>query len=238
VSYFNIKDGVFTVDPVAREQERLDSAVATYHTEVGKLYRSDGQPKYGPAEMDERKAALLASVEQAVERTKQRAAEIEEEAAADLSRLNADPTAGLSSSDLEIATLKAQFVKEDLQRLSPAALEQRLETVIIDGDKVTKWLYHRYAGQLAGDIRDSSQRSGTAGATLTDEQSTRLGILTRAVAQLEQQLVDKSAKERAAAAEERKRKALVLGSYAGAKLRALYGEDPAVNQQQWEHAIF
>lgn len=136
----------------AREVEKIAEAI---QEATDRLYRPDGQPLYGDAEMAERRAGIAEAYRPALEEHKTEIARYmalgrqQETTPHDLS-------VALSDQELARASAMAQFVREDLAEMEIDQLRPYLERVIESGDKIERWLVCRYAGKAIED----AQRNG------------------------------------------------------------------------------
>lgn len=215
--------------PEARRAEQaIDKAVTTYEAERKKLYRADGEPKFGEKELAERQEGLLAGVREAVDAAIQVADELQKAARVEAIAASAtDPTAGLSADELQTASLKTQFVREDVARLRagvdanrPGPLEERLQVVLASDDRVLHWLYHRYCEQEAGALREIARRPR---GQISNDQSRRLSVLAQAAQQLGEKLVDPALKKKADLAEARRQRGMDLSMKARRQLGEVDG---------------
>ena len=156
--------------PLAHELGRVrsagvevDRAVEQLERDRAGLFRPDGQPKYGQAEMAERESAIAEGVRRAIAAADQ--AVVVAVAQADLAGAAAaspDPVAWLTAAELEDAGLRRAFVAEDMDRLALPELERRLSAVVASGDRVGAFLHARYAGAKLAEIRRVAIEGGPA----------------------------------------------------------------------------
>ncbi len=148
-------------DAAARATERAQRERAT-------LTRPDGSPVYGPAEQQEREAAIFEGA--ATEYDRATACYVEQaererrKAEADLARLDGfDPWERLSEAERQAAATRREFIREDAERLLPADVERRARAALAANDKAAVYLWARYlrprvgagAGrELGGVVRD------------------------------------------------------------------------------------
>ena len=128
--------------------------------QVAALTRPDGTRVYGPAEHEERLAAVYDAAGAEFDQATQRYAAQGEREVADLEKqlarlAGADPFDALSAAEQQRAAVRREFVREDVQALPPHQLADRARAAIADGDRATAYLYHRYlAGRREDGLRD------------------------------------------------------------------------------------
>lgn len=131
---------------IKAQRRRMELAISEYETEKSKLYYKGGQPYYADDLMKEKKAELLAQLEE----TKAEAIGRINEALQGVDGIIAqaaypDITEGLSLVDMEKLSARAQFVKEDVEELPYAELATAIKAAVARGDDVELRLYQRYA---------------------------------------------------------------------------------------------
>ncbi len=128
--------------------------------QVAALTRPDGTRVYGPAEHEERLAAIYEAAGAEFDAAAARYAAQSEREVADLEKqlavlAGADPFDTLSPDQKQAAATRQTFVKEDCETLPPHQLADRARAAIADGDRATAYLYHRYlAGRREDGLRD------------------------------------------------------------------------------------
>lgn len=140
-------------DEYGRVVDRVESAgeQASAHVEheLRKLMRADGSPVFGPAEHRERVAAIVNAARDQFDAAAAPFLRFAEGDVADrrrqLAALGSDPLDSLTPDEQVRAAARREFVREDVERLSPGDLAGRIHAAIAADDKVTTTLYARYA---------------------------------------------------------------------------------------------
>ena len=131
------------------------------------LIRSDGSPKYAPTEMAEREAAILEAAGAEFDRLTARPAAKAEQDAADLQKrialLDRDPFDSLKPEEQQRASLRREFVREDVERLPAHQLAPLIRAALASGDKAIVYLFHRYLGQRLEAQRGQPQTEANLG---------------------------------------------------------------------------
>jgi hypothetical protein len=157
--------------PMEWRAGQVDTAIATYQRERARLFRTDGQPKYAPAELAEREQELLQPVLRAAE-TFQHDVDILVKGAEEALTLaeGGDPLDQLSGDDLQRANALAGFIREDAAELPVVDLVKRVRAAMVKGDRATLCLWYRYAGRRFDGLSDNVR---------TTEAAQELGSLIR-----------------------------------------------------------
>jgi hypothetical protein len=125
--------------------DRIDRAAERFEAARAKLYRSDGQPIYGPEEHRQRLDALLGEFDAVGAAVTGAAEEAIAEAEGKLAILEGgDPLDGLKPDELDRANRLAAFIREDAEALPHGELAKRLRAVLAAGDRPKALLWARY----------------------------------------------------------------------------------------------
>lgn len=129
---------------------RMDAAVERQEAEKAALYRADGSKRYSDEEHAEREAAINREFREQMDAIE---ADIEGSFAAAeeaiLAAEGADPTAALTTEELERANAKSAFVADDCSSLPLDSLKKRCRAVLASGDRATMFLYVHHAARRA-----------------------------------------------------------------------------------------
>lgn len=137
------------MDAIEKTQEELAAALGEFDRAKASLYRPDGSAKYAPAEHDERLRALTEKLHGHAERL-DAAAEAEIRQVGRLVEANGDdPSSHLTTAELQAASARQAFVKEDCESLPLAELVARVRGVAaaneLQRDRPSAYLWSRYA---------------------------------------------------------------------------------------------
>lgn len=137
--------------------ERAEAAQGAFEAARGSLYRGDGEPVYGEAEMRERLAELQSQRARACGAAVEEARQIRiaaERAVEDAA--NSDPLASLPTEDLARASAMRGFAADAAEALDDEGFEKRLRSVLAGGNRAEIGAYY-----AAGSRR--SRRAGSGG---------------------------------------------------------------------------
>lgn len=124
-------------------KDRAESAVRRFETDRGKLYRGDGEPRYGDVEMRERLAGLRSERNEALDKIEAEADSAREEATNELAALeHGGLAAWLTPDELERASARHTLVAADVGGLSLPELGERLSAVSLLTDRSTQASYY------------------------------------------------------------------------------------------------
>jgi len=130
------------------EDGRLTAAQATFEQERGRLYRGDGQPRYGEIEHREQLAAITGRLDAAIGSAQELAERITTEQQTQIAHLeHGDTFDFLDTVQKMDANTRMAFAKEDAQELTPAELVMRCQIALAGSDKATQHLLARYVGR-------------------------------------------------------------------------------------------
>lgn len=124
----------------------IETITTEYQTSLAALKGADGQPIYAPAEQERRQSELKAGLESKV-------GSIVEGAGAEIQTLQSQlraaeqpvaPLDNLSAEELQSATARQSFVKEDIAGLGLEELGKRLQVLLEGKDRASLFLYVRY----------------------------------------------------------------------------------------------
>jgi hypothetical protein len=141
-----------TDSDIERAQSAMQRAQEAYTAQIERnmrqLVRPDGQPVYGPAEMQEREKAIREAAAATRDPVLQRYEEQAEEVIAEAERVvalldGADRLASLKPEDAARAGARMAFVAEDAQQPT-YKLAPRITAVVAAGDVVEALLFDRY----------------------------------------------------------------------------------------------
>lgn len=148
------------------KHDRVDKLREQAEQEYNKLFYTDEklqrQPRYALPIMKEKEAELVAKFDAAMAAIMDEAAKAHTEAEAILAKVD-NPYQWLNDTELQRASTLAPFIKEDIAAMDAARLVEAIKTAAA-GDKVTRWLIHRYAeGQYRELDKDLATALGMAG---------------------------------------------------------------------------
>lgn len=130
------------------EDGRLTAAQAAFEQERGRLYRGDGQPRYGEAEHKEQMAAITGRLDTAIGNAQELAARITAEQQTQIAHLqHGDTLDFLDTVQKMDANTRMAFAKEDAETLTPAELVMRCQIALAGSDKAAQYLLARYVGR-------------------------------------------------------------------------------------------
>lgn len=179
----------------ASEVRVLDGADERRKAQRASLLRSDGQPKYTPAEHAERLSAIDAEFEAAARRVTEAAEAAVVATRQELTVLEGStPFDTLTVAEQETAVRRRELVKEDCDQRRPDQLVAAARAALARGDKALIYLLDRY---LPARLERDGQRRDLALSTVARELSERLA--------------DPRLKEKREAAERKLSAAQVLG---------------------------
>lgn len=159
--------------------ERLEKEEKIREEGIARLYQPSGEPIWGNVEHERRVAMYDQGLQEAIAAARETAEAAKAEAERDALAGSADPTMGLSPSDLADASARSGFVKEECETMTPEALAKRVRWAAVSGSPSVRWLYARYAQERFQ--RESSQNPRNPG----------LAPLAEAMRALSEQLRDK-----------------------------------------------
>jgi hypothetical protein len=171
---------------IGKARREADGAHDAYVAEQKKLYRQDGRRKYSDAEHAEIAADLARRRDEAFAGLKRRAEELSSEIGERL-EVAQEPERYLSDAEMEQATIRANFVREDVERLPLGEVPGFLRGTELSGDRVEKWLASRYAQMRHDRELESLRESGGAGVR-AEEISRHLREVREASGRLREQL--------------------------------------------------
>ena len=156
-------------------QARAEAAQERYEAQERMLYRADGQPIYGEAEMRDRLGALRAERTAAMRQIQQEAVAVREAARAEAERIeNADPLAALTAEELATANARRPFALDAAEGLDRGDLIARLRSVLAGGDRGEIGAYLAAGSRARGRIIERRRdRAGRAGGTPAARASVR-----------------------------------------------------------------
>lgn len=134
-----------TDNTLETQKVAVQRAIEAHSTGKAALLTHDGRPINAPAVHDRELAKLLAPVEAAVQRAIEAADGVIEAVEAQRLAPFQDPTAALSSAELDDANRRARWIAEDCAALPLPDLVERLRAVQAGGNKASTWLHVRYA---------------------------------------------------------------------------------------------
>jgi hypothetical protein len=159
---------------LAGHASSLERARSAYAEGKKRLYRADGEPRYAEKEMGERLAALQQEADGAIRTAALRAEQAIASLGQQLAALqHSDPLSSLTSAELTLVSLRRPFIQEDVARMTPQALLERVQALLSYGDRADRYLWHRYAAHLLADARRAAAGGGAG--VFTDEQRLALG---------------------------------------------------------------
>jgi len=127
---------------------QLTAAQTTFEQERGRLYRGDGQPRYGAAEHKEQMAELTGRLDAAIGSAQDLAGRIAAEQRTQLAHLEGGDTLdALNTVEQMAADTRRAFIAEDAETLTPAELVMRCQIALAGSDKATQYLLARYVGK-------------------------------------------------------------------------------------------
>ena len=127
------------------KQQSIQEAAARFEYERSALHRSDGTPKFSPAEEEERTSAALEPLRVAVQEAIDTAEAAEQEAVTLELHQHADPIAALPPVDMTKAESLRPFIVDYCANESLSDLLNRLAYIQAHGSKAEKVLYSIYA---------------------------------------------------------------------------------------------
>ena len=201
-------------------QERVEQAQTRLNAGLRVLQRPDGTRLYSDDEHREREAALHREFRQTLTEAGRAADEVATAANAQLDEPRGDLVHALTPAELERANLMKAFIVDELAQLSPADVVQRVELELRTGDKVSRFLCHRFLRQAMASQDPTNRRVAVTYQTLIER--------------LEAALLDpaKEAKRQAACEQARARQseatALAAEVALAARLQDTYGQRPSI----------
>jgi len=190
-----------------RHTRAVEEAQATLAAGRKALLNEQGRPIYAPEERERREQELRVAFDRTIQEAGAAADAVMAEAQRELDRPEGDPLHALTPEELHLANLRREFVRENCERLPLAALNGHVEQALDVGDKASRYLHWRYAGErlreLGGDV--------LSGRVLGLDPTTRRQVVTlqTLVERLEATLVDVG-KRQAAEAGARERQAAAI----------------------------
>ncbi len=175
-----------TRSEIASMTRKADGLHDSFINESKKLYRKDGQKKYSDTEHAEIMNSLTRQRDEAFSELKERADKLSSEVGAKL-EVASSPERYLSDAEMEQATIRANFVREDVERLPLGEVPGFLRGTELSGDRVEKWLASRYAQMRHDRELESLRESGGAGVR-AEEISRHLREVREASGRLREQL--------------------------------------------------
>lgn len=163
------------------EQIRNDADAANRRreSEEAGLYRQDGSKMYSDAAHADQMNELTARRDETVAELQEQADSAVTAAHTRLEAVeNRDPIDRLSEDELQRASGRRAFVKEDAEDLPLAELTSRVKTALHDNDPAMITLYGRYAARRADAEREKMRQAGGS-SSAADAQA--LGDLREAV---------------------------------------------------------
>src|SRR5215212_1543311 len=146
------------MEPFATETRQLELAAEQLARDRAALLRPDGQPRYVPDELVEHEQAAMARFNTTADGV---FAAVERQAAAAERELQAltlsDPLDRLSADEQQRASVRAGFVREDVERMPVAALAERTAALLVAGSKVDQVLFERYARRRLDTLIDAGR---------------------------------------------------------------------------------
>lgn len=146
-------------------QARAERAQSHFETHERMLYRNDGQPVYGEAEMNERLRALRSERTAELRQVQEEVREIGEAAAAEISNVESrDPAELLTAEEIATAGARRLFAQDAAASLDTEALVARLRSVLAGGDKGAIFAHlsagEGRRGQIIERRRDRAEQAG------------------------------------------------------------------------------
>jgi len=177
-------------------EQRIESVVTWREEQEAALLRSDGARIYGDEEHEERMEAIRQEFAGRMDRVEadigKKIADAEEQV---LRVEHADPADVLSTSELERANAKRNFVSDECFTLPLPKLAQRLRAVLAQGDRASMFAYAHHAALRVGGrpnaaAQHSASKYGDEFARLTETASEESGAaeVREVVAELEAKL--------------------------------------------------
>jgi len=154
---YNEKIAAEMAEHFGTESRLLDRAAATFQTGKQALLRPDGQPRYAEAEMQERRAALLAAFDREAEWVTTQAEEAIPAAQAELAKIEGfDPFDSLKPEQQQHVAARREIVKEDCELKPAGELVAKAKAALAAGDRPLLYLLDRYIGMRLD--RDAGRR--------------------------------------------------------------------------------
>lgn len=140
----------------------IKNAAQRHENALAGLYRDDGQPMYGAAEMKERQASADAALIEAMERVNESATAFVQSADVELAQLDTQTAVDwLSDTELHAANLRRELVNEDVARADAATIKRRLEAAVSSADRVKTFLLARaITARIAAENRKPQRQRG------------------------------------------------------------------------------
>ncbi len=196
---------------IEKARRSADGLHDSFVGEQQKLYREDGQKKYSEAEHAEIVAGLTRQRDETFSELKNRADGLASEVGERL-EVASSPERYLSGEEAEQATIQANFVREDVERLPLGEVPGLLREAELSSDRVEKWLAARYAAMRADRELESLRESGGAGVG-AEEISRHLREVREGAERLREQLQPPGAKGRKETLEKLREKAAGLKAH-------------------------
>ena len=138
---------------IAKEiREKAEAAQAAFEQNEKSLYRADGEPIYGEAEMKERIGALKAERRRVCQEAAKKAETEAQEARAKVSALeHRDTTALLSTEEIAAAAARKSFIEDTLAGIRDEVLLERLRSVRESGDRPGMYVHLQAANKRTGE---------------------------------------------------------------------------------------
>lgn len=205
----------------------VGTAGQQFEAAQAKLYRSDGQPIYGPEEHEARKEALLTAFDDAIAGPIAIQERQLTEAETALQAVQREPYERLDSPDLARAADLLQFAKEDFEALPLESLLDRCRAAQAGGRKAEMVLAARYGRlrvQREHALHPATQHTGEGVALQGGHpEAVQLAALGGALRALDEALSPADAPKKAAAALQARKELNALRRLAGATRRNLDG---------------
>ena len=154
---------------IAKEiREKAEAAQAAFEQNEKSLYRADGEPIYGEAEMKERIGALKAERRRVCQEAAEKAEREAREIRAKVSALeHRDTTALLSTEEIAAAAARKVFIEDSLSGIRDEALLERLRSVRESGDRPGMYVHLQAANKRTGEgaklmLKEETEKLETA----------------------------------------------------------------------------
>lgn len=210
----------------ANLRDRIDKAAERAEAEKTRLLKRDGSQIYSDSEHAERTNAIIGEMARVADEVNEAAGELTEEKESELYKYrHGDPTGDLLDQQLEVASVKRIFVKEDCEELSLDELAKRLRGVLAEGKKEMVWLYARYARRRANRVLEELRNSRSAPSEAGRETSARLREVEELLPTLEEKAGSTFDKQEAEKVEAELQELQGVRSYATWKRMEVDGTD-------------
>lgn len=183
-----------TRSEIARMRQQADGLHDAYVGEQKKLYREDSQMKFSETEHQEILDGLARQRDEAFSGLKERVEKLSSEVGERL-EVASKPERYLSDEEMERATIRANFVREDVEARPLGEVPGLLREAELSGSRVEMWLASRYAQMRHDRELESLRERGGAGVG-AEEISRHLREVREGAQRLSEQLRPPGAKGR------------------------------------------